>query len=617
MYINQVEVKNFRSIDSFTLKLKPKTLIIGENNIGKTNFLRALSLLLSNEISGFRRRMLRLEDFNYNSIQKFKNDIANLEIPATEVIFPTVEVIVTFTDFKNEDEETIISEWYSDESHKEAQLKYYFYCALGNRIEWVEKTRKQFEEIKTEKNEPGTIFEKRLEIIDLPIGEYKYKIEAGLGNFKPDYFQLDPLKIDFLDALRDARKELSASRENRLLYRVLNNREDAKYQNIKESANTLNQSINNKKGELANIKTDISKLLDILSLETEHSKNEINFSFSDLSVTELLKKIGLVYGDKPISIEGNGLGRNNLLFMSLVLSHIQAKANEPDFRVIAIEEPEAHISPILQKHFAENISDDDFFSEGTNRQVLLTSHSSHICSYLNIENTVIMFKDGDILKSHYILEGIKSDAQGKRTKNYLRKWLSATNSVMFFSRRVIFVEGIAEQLLIPKLFELHFGVKPEKKNCQIVNVNGLAFRNFLEVAKQGYYIKVAVLTDSDAATKTGERAPKLRDDYNSSNIFVSITTETTFEKELIASNRTGQGRTKLKNAVKAARPIKFKNDLEPLFKKSLNIEMIFEAIKDHKSEFAFDLLNELEKNNGFVIPPYIVKAFNFTCGDPA
>lgn len=602
MYISKLQINNYRSIDNLSIKLKQKTLIIGENNIGKTNLINALSILLNNEISGYRRRMLLLEDFNYDAIQKFKNEVADIKIAASDVEFPEIKVVATFTDFKNEDEETLVSEWYSDDKHTEAQLKYRYFCNLRNKVEWVEKERDQFKK---------ETLEEMVELIDLPISEYKYKIVAGKGNIKPDNFQLAPFKVDFLDALRDAKKELTASRENRLLYRILHNRDHLKYKHIKDSAYTLNRSINNKKGELATIKEDISKLLDILSLETEKSTNEINFNFSDLSVSELLKKIGLEYGDKPISIQNNGLGRNNLLFMSLVLSHIQEKENEADFRVIAIEEPEAHISPILQKHYAENVSNDDFFSKGSNRQVILTSHSTHICSYLDLENTVVLFKDGDTLNSHYILDGIENNTKGKKTKDYLRKWLSATNSVMFFSRRIIFVEGIAEQLIVPKLFELHFGVKPEKKNCQIINVNGVAFRNFLEISKNGYFVKIAVLTDSDSQTITGQRATKLKKDYDSNKILINITDETTFEKDLIKFNRSGKGRTKLKNAVKSTRPKLFKKELEVLFKKKLDIEKIFNSIEGYKSEFSFELLNELERSNDFTIPRYITDAFNF------
>lgn len=614
MHICKMEVQNYRSLRAFTIELKPTTLIIGENNIGKTNLLNAISLILNNEIISYQKRGLSISDFNYDTVQNFKKSVADLTIISSDIDFPTIVIEATFTDFNNDDEEALVSEWYEDDTHKTATLKYEFYCNLANKTKWVNSIRDALpivsEELEGEEKDKAE--QLRIDSVDLPTLDYKYRITAGLGGIKPDSFQLAPIKIDFLDALRDAKTELSASRENRLLYRILSNRDESEYTDIKSSADELNKAIGADKNALFTIKNDITELLDVLSLETDPSKKDINFSFSNLNLSELLKKISLEYGEKPISVENNGLGRNNLLYMALVLSHIQSKAKIPDFRLVAIEEPEAHISPILQKHFAESVTGNGFFNDRSNRQIILTSHSTHISSYLDINNTVVMFNNKGKLDSHYLLSGIKDDAKGKRTKNYLRKWLNATNSIMFLSRRIIFVEGIAEQILIPKLFEIHFGSKPEKLNCQIVNVNGVAFRNFLTVVNNGYFIKSAVITDSDSATKTKDRAINLKKDFDSKHIQVCISDQTTFEKELIAANSTGTGRTLLNKAIKNTRPNKSKEpDVVNQFTKKLIPDEVFELIGEHKAEFAFDLLSELDNNSKFIIPPYIIDAFKF------
>lgn len=171
-------------------------------------------------------------------------------------------------------------------------MKYTFYCGIVNKVKWIEKERekitKRFSVMPPYQSKKTQ--QLRVDGIDLPVSEYRYKIVAGRGNIKSDNFQLEPLKIDYLDALRDAKTELSASRENRLLYRILSNRDNAKYADIKLSADALNESIGDGGGELSSIKNDIAGLLEILSLETETSKNNINFSFAGLGVSELLKK---------------------------------------------------------------------------------------------------------------------------------------------------------------------------------------------------------------------------------------------------------------------------------------------------------------------------------------
>jgi len=71
------------------------------------------------------------------------------------------------------------------------------------------------------------------------------------------------------------------------------------------------------------------------------------------------------------------------------------------FRVVALEEPEAHINPILQRHLSINIKDED----DVKQQILITTHSTHIASYLELQNTVVLYKDGTEIKNHYLLDG--------------------------------------------------------------------------------------------------------------------------------------------------------------------------------------------------------------------
>ncbi len=64
-----------------------------------------------------------------------------------------------------------------------------------------------------------------------------------------------------------------------------------------------------------------------ISLETETSTNTVDFQFSSIELSEILKKIGMQYGDEAVSIERNGLGRNNLLYIAVILVHLYEKEN--------------------------------------------------------------------------------------------------------------------------------------------------------------------------------------------------------------------------------------------------------------------------------------------------
>ena len=70
------------------MDLKPFTLILGENNIGKTNLLNALRLIFGQEIWSVRRRLLEQDDIHYATIQAFKNQVSNPKSQPLKSGFP-------------------------------------------------------------------------------------------------------------------------------------------------------------------------------------------------------------------------------------------------------------------------------------------------------------------------------------------------------------------------------------------------------------------------------------------------------------------------------------------------------------------------------------------------
>jgi len=181
----------------------------------------------------------------------------------------------------------------------------------------------------------------------------------------------------------------------------------------KKELNSFDQAIK-RSAELENIRSDIEKYLDKISLHDDTESNCINFQFSSIEISELLKKLSLIYGNDPVNVERNGMGRNNLLYISLIISHLYAKSLQNDnvfFKLIGIEEPESHLHPHLQEHMGKNFQSE---VDGS-KQIIVTSHSTHITSKLDLENLVVLYKDsnGDI-QNHYILSNFGTTAEEKK-----------------------------------------------------------------------------------------------------------------------------------------------------------------------------------------------------------
>lgn len=616
MYISNLSIKNYRSFENFDVKLKPFTQIIGENNIGKSNMLDSLGLIFSQEISFFKKRMLEVSDFHYPTILKLKREILNFDTPANKISYPEITIEAIMTDFTVE-QEVIVSDWFTNEECKDASLTYRF--APINSFDSVEEIEQQrqfitdFKEKIGEKKFDALSETEVINLVNFPISKYQYRIYGG-KNSEGNYlsYHHNQLKFELLDALRDAKSELSATRNNGLLYRILNANDEKDYQDLKtqlvglENAIELNPAI-------VGIKTRIKEQLDKISLTTEKSNNDVDLIFSMPNVSDLLRKLSLIYNDNPIKIERNGMGRNNLLFMSLMLSFIEnpEKQNSTFFRIVGIEEPEAHLHANLQNHLARNFQELIKTSEGEKRkdiQLLITSHSNHITTKIDFENTVVLHYENNKVKAHYILDGFGTTAEDIRQINYLKKYLDSENVNLFYSRRLMLVEGISEKLLLPIFYRAQTGVTIDQSACSIINVNGLAFKNFLKIIENGFYIKCLVLTDSDAGTATAQRAIDLRAEYGgNTKIDVQVSLENTFEKDLITSNATGSGRFTLCSILKMVRPVSGKAYVDGLGEEDpIDTESYFKLIEAYKSEFALQLSISLSESwNGFVIPEYI------------
>lgn len=614
MYISKVKIQNYRNFSNFDLELKTFTSIIGENNTGKTNLLNSLGLIFSNEIIFFKKRMLEIDDINHKAISEFKEKIVDETVPVSEIEFPEVKVEVILENF-DENQEAIVSDWFIDKDLTKAKLTYLFTNKNQKKLNWIEEQRNLVKQLHKLKNDDDTCFRQRkIANVNFPIKDYSYSIHGGHDDTKQvEWYFLKMLRMEYLDALRDAKKELVASGDSRLLHKILINRDENRFQELKDGLNSLHAIIQ-KNDELSLIKDEIGRYLDTVSLQDNFVDNSVDFQFSSIETIELLKKLSLIYGNEPVNVERNGMGRNNLLFISLILSHLSSKSSVIDnvyYRLICVEEPEAHLHPHLQKHLGNSLQQ----NVNKENQIIITSHSTHIASKLDLNNTVVFYKDTDgNIKNHYILSNFGTTAKDKKTIRYLMKYLDATNSNLFFSRRVILVEGISEQLLIPVFFEMKYGTTLDKVRCNIVNVNGVAFRNFLEIAKNGYFVKFVVLTDSDKGTEAEDRADTLQNDYSTfDNITIKSTDEITFEIEILKNNSTGFGGMILLQALILTRPRAGKEYIERLGKPELNIDEFFKLIKEYKSEFAFNLVELLQKRQitKFNIPDYIVQAFEF------
>ena len=228
----------------------------------------------------------------------------------------------------------------------------------------------------------------------------------------------------------------------------------------------------------------------------------------DTTIKEALKSLK----KHSFEIFQNGLGYNNLLFISAVLGDMSFEKNGIYENLFLVEEPEAHLHPQLQELIL------NFFGKNTsqheNIQVIMTSHSPTLVSKIGIKHINLLYEYNHKIYNY----PLKTAGLNDEENDYLEKYLDVTKSQLFFAKGVIFVEGISEAILVPEFAKLI--ERPlDKYAVELVNINGVGFSPFAKMMKnpeQDFgFAKASVITDDDRCSDKQDAAYISKDlDYD-------------------------------------------------------------------------------------------------------
>lgn len=340
MRISRIQIANFRNFESLDLAIGEHAVILGENKIGKTNLLFGLRLILDPSLPDTQRK-LRLEDF-----------WDGLERPLGQE--DIIEISIELVDFeKNDNLLAVLADHLISHEPMTAKISYLFRPISG------------------------------LEEAPRSESDYEFLIYGG---HRPDnlvgYELRKWMPMDLFPALRDAEADLarwSRSPLRPLLDRAAKTIDPYKLAEIADDVHNATQKI----AELPELEDAVSKVNgQLISMIGESQAIETNLGFAPTEPERLLRSLQLMIDGGKRGVAEASLGSANVLYLSLKhLEHTNlVQEGDRQHTFLAIEEPEAHLHPHVQRMIYKTYlrTRDKAEKKNDPRTILLTTHSPNI-----------------------------------------------------------------------------------------------------------------------------------------------------------------------------------------------------------------------------------------------
>lgn len=437
MRLSRVKIKNYRNFFDEDISLNNETIIIGPNDVGKTNLLMAIRILLDKSLS-------------YLDLEPEERD---------------------FNIFSDEEEITIILEFSEISENSES----FIYASLGQDIE----DSKMYLMYKGYKNSE----EKFKFFMSAKEDEESFHEIPGRNKY------INLINCVYLDSTRQLKSFLKKSKAN-IINSYKQKRDSKEIDNdnnlileIDKQVNYLNQKVEN----VSYISKSTEFIKSELSEMSSHNDN-LDIKFSSYNDTnEIMDNVELITQVDGKNVNIGGDGRSNQIYMSMWIKEKNEKYdNSKQFVIFILEEPESHLHFPLQSMTIRQLL------KKINSQLIVTSHSPQV---------VLEFNPFSIVKLSYNKDKktiVSNNGCSKELEDDVIKFGYRYNLItgsMFFSSGVFLVEGVSE-LLIYKYISSKLDINLEKYNIMIVPVDGIGFKPYAKLLDR-LSIPYAVRTDND------------------------------------------------------------------------------------------------------------------------
>jgi len=457
--IKKIFIQNYKIFDKFDLELNNVfNILVGDNEVGKSTILEAINLALTKRLNG---RLIEYELtpylFNRKCVDEYLKSLKG-DKPAQ---LPEI-IIELYLD----DEPELESLRGSMNSKKEN--------CIGIKIEIVfdEDYKEEYENLTKELSETKLI----------PAEYYKVQWYSFANNAITS--RSLHIRLSYIDATTIRLQSGTDYYLQDIIKTELDTKErvdlNIAYRKLKEtfaqekSIKGINDKLTSKKGAITDKNLSIS----------------IDISQKSNWETNLVPHLD----DLPFQLIGKG--EQNALKIMLAL---ERKADESN--IILIEEPENHLSFSSMNTLVSKIRE-----KCAKKQIIITTHSAYVLNKLGLEHLILLHDNKTTT-----LKCLPPD-----TQNYFKKLSGYDTLRLVLAKKAILVEGPSDELIVQKAFLQKYNKLPIEDGVDVINIRGLSFSRFLDIAKE-LKKDVVVVTDND-----GDYANKVDEKYKDFKLFSNI-----------------------------------------------------------------------------------------------
>lgn len=432
MFISNVSIKNFKSISNIDLPLtKGKNILIGKNNAGKSNILKAINLVIGETDPTWNKKENITENDFYNnnaeqpieifltitreqlngtleSLDFLDNLSGAISYHPTQIINDFSNIEQVFPGLFPEKEETKGKKWVGNKSYCKEKFSQFFANISEIKLGFAARI-----------DEEG-ILQKAITCCCKDFSTNSYQVLQTIGPLRKAFFE-----SAIIPAFRTTQEQLKVSSWSwfgKIVYHHVNPN-ISKINEAFSTVRTLSESIFQEMASAINRETDVA-----------FPGTSFYFQFNPNANSHDIAKGMMIYVDDGFNskLEEKGTGIQSYMIISLFDYYMLNIASIQSGAFLALEEPELFLHPHARRLLSARLN--KFLDKRQNNQVLLTTHSSDFISADSPTlNLIVVHKKQGATTAKQI------DASSIKMKQIL---LHKENMEMLFADTVVLTEDL-------------------------------------------------------------------------------------------------------------------------------------------------------------------------------